>query len=261
MLSQWAMGRKSDGNEASRVSGGEGGIRTHGRLRDTRSPGVPDRPLQHLSRACTYYDSLSEPQDGSHQLGHRCTRHGKENGKPDQCLELGVASEVEERVDAEGEDASQSEGKRKHLAGQRCLFRLYQAVEYQKDEGQMQCREEGYASGSLNPSRGRSGEWRWRNTARIRHRPCCRLLRELCAWRRGWDSNPRSACAETAFRERHHEPLGHLSGRLFYFCAHTASRRRRLTRRWEPMAEGGLNDVGAMPVSSTIDAFGSEGTG
>ena len=33
------------------VSGGEGGIRTHGRLRDTRSPGVPDRPLQHLSAA------------------------------------------------------------------------------------------------------------------------------------------------------------------------------------------------------------------
>ena len=30
-------------------NGGEGGIRTHGRLRDTRSPGAPDRPLQHLS--------------------------------------------------------------------------------------------------------------------------------------------------------------------------------------------------------------------
>ena len=29
---------------------------------DTRSPGVPDRPLQHLSRASTYYDSLCEPQ-------------------------------------------------------------------------------------------------------------------------------------------------------------------------------------------------------
>jgi hypothetical protein len=30
--------------------GGEGGIRTHGRGNpDTRSPGVPDRPLQHLS--------------------------------------------------------------------------------------------------------------------------------------------------------------------------------------------------------------------
>ena len=32
------------------VVGGEGGIRTHGRgNRDTRSPGVPVRPLQHLS--------------------------------------------------------------------------------------------------------------------------------------------------------------------------------------------------------------------
>ena len=31
-------------------NGGEGGIRTHGRLLDdSRSPGVPDRPLQHLS--------------------------------------------------------------------------------------------------------------------------------------------------------------------------------------------------------------------
>jgi hypothetical protein len=28
---------------------GEGGIRTHGHFRDTRSPGAPDRPLQHLS--------------------------------------------------------------------------------------------------------------------------------------------------------------------------------------------------------------------
>ena len=47
-------------------------------------------------------------------------------------------------------------------------------------------------------------------------------------WRRGWDSNPRSTCAETAFRERHHEPLGHLSDKLFYFRAYTASRKRRI---------------------------------
>ena len=58
MLSQWAVGRKSDGHEATRVSGGEGGIRTHGRLRDTRSPGVPDRPLQHLSALMIIYLSL-----------------------------------------------------------------------------------------------------------------------------------------------------------------------------------------------------------
>ena len=31
------------------VNGGEGGIRTHGKPRHTRSPGVPVRPLQHLS--------------------------------------------------------------------------------------------------------------------------------------------------------------------------------------------------------------------
>src|SRR5690606_30561788 len=33
--------------------GGEGGIRTHGTLRYTRFPGVPDRPLQHLSERQT----------------------------------------------------------------------------------------------------------------------------------------------------------------------------------------------------------------
>ena len=30
-------------------------------------------------------------------------------------------------------------------------------------------------------------------------------------WRRGWDSNPRGS-SPTAFRERLHQPLGHLSG-------------------------------------------------
>ena len=33
-------------------------------------------------------------------------------------------------------------------------------------------------------------------------------------WRRGWDSNPRYACTHTAFRERHHQPLGHPSARI-----------------------------------------------
>jgi hypothetical protein len=32
-------------------------------------------------------------------------------------------------------------------------------------------------------------------------------------WRRGWDSNPRGL-SPTAFRERHHQPLGHLSDNL-----------------------------------------------
>ncbi len=31
------------------------------------------------------------------------------------------------------------------------------------------------------------------------------------AWRRGWDSNPRGIFQPTAFRERHHKPLDHLS--------------------------------------------------
>src|SRR5229473_5850319 len=31
-------------------------------------------------------------------------------------------------------------------------------------------------------------------------------------WRRGWDSNPRYACAYSGFRDRHVQPLRHLSG-------------------------------------------------
>src|SRR5512137_423571 len=117
MLSQRAIGEKSDGNEAARVSGGEGGIRTHGRLRDTRSPGVPDRPLQHLSRASTYYDSLSQPQYGSHQLSRGYTQCGNEDKKRDRCPELRMASGVEVRVNAEGKGAGQGEDKREYLTG------------------------------------------------------------------------------------------------------------------------------------------------
>ncbi len=87
--------------------GGEGGIRTHGPRKVTRSPGVPDRPLQHLSA------QVPRP------------------GLQDSTSEL----------DAE-----------------------------------------------TRKSRLRS-----------------------CRWRRGRDSNPRSRCQDTAFRERHHKPLGHLS--------------------------------------------------
>src|SRR6266446_1924352 len=32
------------------------------------------------------------------------------------------------------------------------------------------------------------------------------------SWRRGWDSNPRYACAYSGFRDRHVQPLRHLSG-------------------------------------------------
>ena len=41
-------GRGGDHDRRENV-GGEGGIRTHGTLRYTRSPGAPDRPLSHLS--------------------------------------------------------------------------------------------------------------------------------------------------------------------------------------------------------------------
>ena len=33
-------------------------------------------------------------------------------------------------------------------------------------------------------------------------------------WRRGWDSNPRSACTDNGFQDRHHRPLGHPSMQL-----------------------------------------------
>jgi hypothetical protein len=47
------------------INGGEGGIRTHGRLRDTRSPGAPDRPLQHLSMPLQRRGWDSNPRDSS----------------------------------------------------------------------------------------------------------------------------------------------------------------------------------------------------
>src|SRR2546428_12923380 len=34
----------------------------------------------------------------------------------------------------------------------------------------------------------------------------------MTRWRRGWDSNPRYACAYSGFRDRHVQPLRHLSG-------------------------------------------------
>src|SRR5215831_6693739 len=33
----------------------------------------------------------------------------------------------------------------------------------------------------------------------------------LVRWRRGWDSNPRWTCAHSGFRDRHVQPLRHLS--------------------------------------------------
>ena len=52
-----------------------------------------------------------------------------------------------------------------------------------------------------------------------RHRPLgdlsaigvCRSVAAPGGWRRGWDSNPRYGYPHTAFRERHLQPLGHLS--------------------------------------------------
>ena len=41
-------------------------------------------------------------------------------------------------------------------------------------------------------------------------------------WRRGWDSNPREACAPTAFREPRLRPLGHLSLAYLSRQKHTA---------------------------------------
>src|SRR6267378_5250149 len=41
------------------------------------------------------------------------------------------------------------------------------------------------------------------------------------SWRRGWDSNPRYACAYSGFRDRHVQPLRHLSGRAHFTSALT----------------------------------------
>src|SRR4030042_6692352 len=35
--------------------------------------------------------------------------------------------------------------------------------------------------------------------------------------RRGWDSNPRSACTDNGFQDRHHRPLGHPSVTIKFY--------------------------------------------
>src|SRR5258707_4872442 len=50
--------------------------------------------------------------------------------------------------------------------------------------------------------------------------PKDQLLKEL-DWRRGWDSNPRYAFAYSGFRDRHVQPLRHLSGRAHFTSALT----------------------------------------
>ena len=39
-------------------------------------------------------------------------------------------------------------------------------------------------------------------------------------WRRGWDSNPRYACAYSGFRDRYIQPLCHLSVKLLQHSTH-----------------------------------------
>src|SRR5256885_14731182 len=53
---------------------------------------------------------------------------------------------------------------------------------------------------------------------------CKTLNNQLLMWRRGWDSNPRYACAYSGFRDRHVQPLRHLSG-----CAHLTSAEDQLS--------------------------------
>src|SRR6267378_6877810 len=45
------------------------------------------------------------------------------------------------------------------------------------------------------------------------------------SWRRGWDSNPRYACAYSGFRDRHVQPLRHLSGRAGFYQRGGSTRR------------------------------------
>ena len=68
---------------------------------------------------------------------------------------------------------------------------------------------------------------------------CVNLWRSSCLaavwWRRGWDSNPRYACAHTAFRERHHQPLGHPSVPIITQGRVRLDRRRGSPQTW-PLA-------------------------
>ena len=51
----------------------------------------------------------------------------------------------------------------------------------------------------------------WRRTARLSGRWATASLQRETRWRRGWDSNPRNACALNGFRDRPDRPLRHLS--------------------------------------------------
>ena len=70
----------SDKKPAWRITdenGGEGGIRTHGAFLLTRSPGVPVRPLQHLSRrgegGIRTHEAFSLPLFESGSMNHSDT--------------------------------------------------------------------------------------------------------------------------------------------------------------------------------------------
>src|SRR5258706_12340653 len=58
----------------------------------------------------------------------------------------------------------------------------------------------------------------------------------LAGWRRGWDSNPRYAWAYSGFRDRHVQPLPHLSD----LRAHFTPREIKARDRWP-----GVNPYGA----------------
>ena len=53
----------------------------------------------------------------------------------------------------------------------------------------------------------------------------------IVIWRRGWDSNPRGS-SPTAFRERHHQPLGHLSTRSLLYHLLKLGKERYLSLKY-----------------------------
>ena len=83
------------------VSGGEGGIRTHGRLRDTRSPGAPDRPLQHLSAERVGFEPTVHcctPLFESGTISHSVTSPNERDYNIRDSSDLPVVPEREHRV-------------------------------------------------------------------------------------------------------------------------------------------------------------------
>ena len=84
------------------------------------------------------------------------------------------------------------------------------------------------------------------------------------SWRRGWDSNPRTACTVNGFRDRPVRPLRHLSvkGQLSPHCPEqsTASNREGFEPYESPIVASSAHTRGARPLPYESPILASRAT-